>query len=334
MLVFDLKETEKKYFDKTNLSDFEMTFFKESLCKDTKLTLKEYEDTVIISVFTSSKITSEVLNQFRNLRVIATRSVEYNHIDIEECRKRNIAVIHVNDYGSIGVAQYVIGTIFTLIRKIIPAAKDIRTKNVRYERYEGDNITKLKLGVVGTGSVGTKVCELAHALGMKIYANDIKINHNLNDFVEYVSFSDLLRKSDIVTLHIPYIKDFHHLVSYKEFELMKESAIIINTSNGGLIDTLALYYAIKNNKLGGAVLDVIECNEWRNNTQEFNNKSKNLSYECLEYTIAATELMESDNVIITPRIAYNTKDSTETILKISFRDIKDYFKGGHSNRVI
>ena len=334
MLVFDLKETEKNFFIKNNLPDFEISYYKESLCEDTKLTLKDYDETVVLSVFISSKITEGVLSKFKNLRVIATRSIEYDHIDIDECRRRNIAVIHVNNYGSTSVAQYVFGVIFALSRKIVPALNDIKEKMVVYEKYEGLDITKLAIGVIGTGAVGEKVCKMANSLGMKIYANDVKVNPSICDFVEYVSFPDLLRNSDVVTLHVPFVKEFYHIISYKEFEIMKKDALIVNTSPGELVDTLALYDSIKNKKLGGAALDVIECNEWRNTTQTFTNRMKNLSYECLENTIAACELMECDNVIVTPRIAYNTKESTEKILDISFNDVKTYFKGGYSNRVV
>lgn len=334
MLFFDLKETEKKYFEFNNVSDFEITYFEESLCEETKLTLKEYENTVVLSVFISSKITANVLDQFKNLQIIATRSIEYNHIDIDECRRRNIAVIHVNDYGSTAVAQYVFAVIFALCRKIIPAARDIKNKNVSYEKYEGTDISALSIGIIGTGSVGTKVCKIANSLGMKIFANDIRVNPSINDFVEYVSFSDLLRMSDIITLHIPFVKDFHHMISSQELEIMKENAILINTSSGELVDSIALFEAIKNEKLGGAALDVTECNEWRNNTQIFSNKDKKLSYECLENIIVTGELMKYDNVIITPRIAYNTVNSAEKILNISFNDIKNYFKGGYSNRIV
>ena len=124
------------------------------------------------------------------------------------------------------------------------------------------------------------------------------------------------------------------MISYKEFEIMKETAFIINTSNGGFINVMALYEAIKNNKLKGAVLDVIECNEWRNNTQEFSNLLHDRSYECLENTVIASELMECDNVIITPRIAYNTVETTEKILQTSLKDIMDCFKGRCINRVV
>ena len=334
MLVFDLKESEKEYFKTSDCTDLEITTFKEHLHEETKLTAKQYEETVVLSIFISSKITEKILKQFKNLRRISTRSNEYDHIDLEACRKRNIAVIHVNDYGREAVAQYVIGTIFSLTRKLPSAIKDIKSKQVIYEKYEGDDIKDLSIGVIGTGSTGAEVCKLANALNMKIYANDIKINNEIKDFTQYISFTDLLRKSDIITLHIPYIKEFHHMISYKEIEIMKDSAYIINCSNGELINTIALYDGIRSNKLRGVALDVTECNEWRNNTQEFNNRLKNASYECLENTIAVSELMEFDNVIITPRIAYNTKSTTKRILKLSIQNIKDYFKGRCTDRVV
>ena len=119
MLMFDFRNSEKDFFKTNNQSDFDITFKRENLNENTKLTAKEKNETVILSVFTTSKITEKVINQFNNLQIIATRSTGYNHIDIETCRKKNIAVININDYGRTSVAQYTIGIILAMIRNVI-----------------------------------------------------------------------------------------------------------------------------------------------------------------------------------------------------------------------
>ena len=329
MLMFDLKNSERDFLKSIDTSDYEITYYTESLNKETKLSLKQCDETAIISVFITSSVGTEVLNKFKNLRIIVTRSICYEHIDIEECRKRNIAVINVTDYAREAISQYVIGLVFAMSRNIVLANNDVKNRIHNFEKYESENINKLSIGVIGTGSVGSAVCELAHKLGMKVYANDIVKNQKIADYTEYLSFNDLLRKSDIVTLHIPYNKEFCKMISYKELEMMKEGSYLINTCEYKLIDSLALYKALKRNKIKSAAIDVIlEDNDI------LSQKKSKRTYDDLENFIILKKLIQSDKVIVTPRISYDTKECIKTILETNFRDIKDYFIGRKTNRVV
>lgn len=330
MLMFDVKKTEKIFLHRDEFSDFDINFFDESLCDETKLTIKEYNETAIISVFINSKIDKKVIDKFKNLRIIATRSICCNHIDIKECRRRNIAVINAVNYGSDSISQYVLGLILALTRKIFLSANDLKNSKNIYENYQSNDISNYTLGVIGTGKIGSEVCKLAHSLRMKIYANDIKINEDIKNFVEYVSFTDLLRKSDIVTLHIPYIKECKHMFTIKEFEIMKDNSYFINTSQGDFVDYISLYKVLSGGKLAGAGLDII----WENQNNIFNNILDNANYEELEKMIVCQKIMGMDNVIITPRIAYNTTESLNKILKSNFNDIRNFFKGMKTNRIV
>lgn len=324
MLMFDLKESEEKFLENYDTSDFEITYFRESLNKNTKLTVEECDKTAILSVFITSDITKEVLDKFKNLRIITTRSICYKHIDLDECRKRNIAVINAVEYGRNSVAQYVTGLIFALTRNIVKASNNVRKGISSFEQYEGVNIENLSLGVIGTGSVGSAVCEIAHKLGMKIYANDFVFNKEITPFTEYVSFNDLIRLSDIVTIHIPYSKDYCHIFSYKQFEIMKETSYIINVSHEEFIDLTALYDAVKNKKIKGGAIDIII------EEKDFFGKKR----EDLEEILVKQKLIDSSDIIVTPRIAYDTKESLENILISNFNNIKDNFAGRKTGRVV
>ena len=324
MLMFDLKESEEKFLENYDTSDFEITYFRESLNKNTKLTVEECDQTAILSVFITSDITKEVLDKFKNLRIITTRSICYKHIDLDECRKRNIAVINAVEYGRNSVAQYVAGLIFALTRNIVKASNNVRKGISSFEQYEGVNIENLSLGVIGTGSVGSAVCEIAHKLGMKIYANDFVFNKEITPFAEYVSFNDLIRLSDIVTIHIPYSKDYCHIFSYKQFEIMKETSYIINVSHEEFIDLTALYDAVKNKKIKGGAIDIII------EEKDFFGKKR----EDLEEILVKQKLIDSSDIIVTPRIAYDTKESLENILISNFNNIKDSFAGRKTGRVV
>lgn len=334
MLMFDFRDTEKEYFKENTPTDFEIEFFNEPLSDKIHLTDSQKEDTVILSVFINSELTPEILSQFKNLQVVATRSTGYNHINLDYCKKNNIAVINTPYYGKSSVAQYTIGMIIALTRNVLLATNDVRNRKIDYSKYEGENLSKLTLGVIGTGSIGSAVCELANKFDLKIYAHDLKINEHIKDFVEYVDFDELISKSDIITLHIPYILEFYHLLSDKEFKKMKQGVYIINTSRGELIDTGALYENIKSGKVKGAALDVLECEYLKYDNEEIVSTVKNASETCLENVIITDKLIEFDNVIITPHIAYNTKQSIMNILESMFISIKEHYHGGYLNRVI
>ena len=330
MLMFDIKKSEKVFLKNCYVDDFDIKIFENNLDKTTELSIKDCDETSVISVFITSKITKEVLDKFKNLRVITTRSVCFNHIDLEECRRRNIAVINAVSYGQKSVPEFVIGLLFALQRKIFLASNEVKKGINNFENYLGREFKNITLGIIGTGTIGSRVCELGNKLGMKILANDIVINNTIKEFCEYVSMTDLLRKSDIVSLHIPYLKEFKHMFSEKEFEIMKDGSYLINTSQGEFIDFVALYRALLNKKLSGAALDMVIDKE-RDVFEDINTKA---DYDELEKIIVCQKLTEADNVIITPGIASDTEETLNAIITSNFNDIKDFYKGRKTNRVV
>lgn len=334
MLMFDFRESEKEYFKTNTPNDIEIEFIEGPLNEDTELTDSQKTETSIISVFISSELSEKVISQFRNLQIIATRSTGFNHINIEYCRKNNIAVINVPDYGKNSVAQYTIGMILSLTRNVFIASNDIRNRQINYPKYEGKGLHELSLGVIGTGSIGSAVCELANKFDMKIYAHDIKINDHLKEFVEYVDFETLIKNSDIITLHVPYIVEFYHMISDSEINKMKDGAYLINTSRGELVNTSAIYNGLMSGKLKGVALDVLECEHLNYETKELTDAVSKAPENCLENVIITDKMMQFDNVIITPHIAYNTNESVINILNSIFLAIKKLYNGEHMNRIV
>ncbi len=336
IMFFDYRESEKEYFENHPNDDFNIKFIEEPLNEDTEISDYDSKETCVISVFMTSKITSRVLDKFRNLRVITTRSTGYDHINIDECAKRNIRVLNVEHYGKISVTEYTIGMIIALIRKVVPAVRDMKNANINTQRYIGRDLNKLKLGVIGTGAIGSSVCKVAKSLGMEIIANDKQKNLELKDIVSYTDFETLLKESDIITLHIPYTPEAFHLISEYELSLMKNNSYIINTARGELIDTAALYNALENGKLAGCALDVQECeNIVINDGKHLVSNIIKADKFCIQQTVITQKLIESDKVIITPHIAYNTIDAVNTILEVTFQNIRNFLKGDNStNRVV
>jgi len=333
MLMFDFRDSEKKFFKNNEFPDFDITFIPEPLNEMSKLTREQYEETDVISVFISSNLTEDVLSKFKNLRVVATRSTGYNHIDVKYCSQHNIAVFNVEEYGQTSVAQFTFGLILALVRNLFPAYLDIQRNYVNHANYEGRNLNKMTLGIIGCGSIGSVVAKIANSFNMKVLIHSYAKRNDISSFADYVSLEELLKISDIITLHLPYTSENYHMIGEEEFALMKDGAYFVNTARGELIDILALYESLLNGKLRGAALDVLECEYLALNPENVIEEIKTYDARCVASALITQKLLGMPNVIITPHIAYNTEESVETLLETTFNNIRDFHKGFRNNQV-
>lgn len=329
MIIFEYRESEKNFFKENKLENFDITFIQDSLNDETvnNLTEEQLNNTSVISVFLDSEVTKNVIDSFKNLRIISTRSSSISHINHKAAVDKNIDVINIDNYGAKSVAQFTIGLIISLVRQIVPASQSIRNNTCK--DFVGRDLSQLTLGVVGTGSIGANVCKLAKAFGMKVIAHDIIERTEFSTLleIEYVDLYKLIRESDIITLHIAYRNDNYKLFSEKQFDLMKQSAFLINTSKGEIVNTNDLYNALADKKIGGAALDVVPCEKYSIKCEELSQKL-GTDMTCMTEAETVAKLSELPNVIITPRIAYETQDAINYSLKMTFRGIIDCIKGG------
>ena len=337
MLIFDYKDAEKKFFKRHQFHDFDIEFFESSLNETTVGNLpQEIKDTAsVISVFLTSEITPTILEQFPNLMIISTRSTGYDHIDIDACCNKNIKVLNVENYGAHSVVQYTFALMLALVRRLIPALNDSHSFKFDTNNYVGRELNALTLGVIGTGAIGTSVCKIAHAFGMRILAFDYLQRPELtkNYHVEYTEKENVYKEADIITLHVPLTKETQHLITKRALALIKHTAIIINTARGELIESEDLYNALLNKNIAGAGLDVTECEKISLGYGDITEKLENSDKECISKVIITRRLSQLNNVIITPHVAYNTQDSINRILSVTFDSIKDCLQGGHANQV-
>ena len=331
MLFFDFRESERAFFDKNELCDFDIEFINEPLNEYTYLTEKQLNDTDAISVFITSNLTENVLNKFKNLRIISTRSTGYNHIDMKYCRQKRIAVFNVSGYGQTSVAQFTVMLMIALVRNLKPAYLDIKRNSPDYPNYEGRDMNNLSLGIIGYGSIGRAVAKLANALGMTVYVNCLEKTEDTT--VQYLPLGDLLKISDIVSLHLPYSSELYHMFNREMISKMKDGVYIINTARGELIDSVALYEGIMMGKVKGAALDVFECEDLAVKESGTTSNIEDYDKNCVANALIAQKLMDKENVILTPHIAYNTQESINKILEITFNNLRDYCKGMHTNQI-
>lgn len=333
MLMFDFRDSEKEFFEKNKLADFDITFFKEPLSEETKLSEEQFNDTDVISVFTTSTITEDVLKKFKNLRVLATRSSAYDHIDIDYCTRYKIAVLNIEQYEKSAIAEFAFALILSLVRNILPAYCDMKNHNIDYSKYEGKVLSSYTLGIIGGSVIGSAVAKIAHFLGMKILMNSYMKDPEISNLCTYVTFDELLKEADIISLHAHYDGENYHLLGKEEFDKMKNDVYIINTARGELIDTKVLYDNLVKGKIKGAALDVLECEFLTNYNGEMSEVIEKSETNCVENALITQKLFKMKNVILTPHIAHNTTETVSSILNTTFNNIRDFLKGGNNNRV-
>lgn len=265
-------------------------------------------DAEIISCFIYTQFSKDVINKLPKLKLLCTRSVGYNHIDLQACSERGITVCNVPDYGSHVIAEHVFALLLSTLRHIPEADDRVEAGEFDYHGLRGMALKGKTIGVVGTGKIGTVVVRIAHGFGMCILAMDPHPQEDLAQMygVRYVSKADLFARSDIITLHVPALKDTKHMLDTKAFAAMRDGVVIVNTARGELIDSDALLSALKSGKVSYALLDVIE------HERNFKENKK---------------LIAHPNAITTPHIAFYADDSTRNMYLDCFESIGQWKRG-------
>jgi len=328
-VFFEVEPWEESYLA-GRLGDIDLRFFRTPLQLSQLAAVAEAE---ILSIFIRSPITSEVLERLPRLRLIATRSTGYDHIDLEACRKRGVVVSNVPRYGENTVAEHTFGLILALSRNIHKAYVRTTRGDFSLEGLRGFDLKGKTLGVIGTGSIGLHVIRIARGFGMEVLAYDIRPQPLLAEVLgfRYVSLEELLSESDIVTLHVPLTPATYHLIDWSKLQQMKRGAILINTSRGGVVDTDALLRALDEGILSGAGLDVLEGEELIEEERALLQMPE--AEEKLKAVVRAHLLLRRENVVITPHIAFNSQEALQRILDTTVENIQGYLAGAPRNVV-
>jgi D-lactate dehydrogenase len=302
--------------------------------KSLDITNAKYEkDTDGIAIFIQSNITKDILNYLTNLKVIATMSTGFDHIDLKACKQRNIKVCNVPAYGDNTVAEYAFGLIIALSRKFKPTFDRVERGIFNRSGLMGSDLKGKIIGLIGTGRIGSSMAQLAYAFGMEIVAYDPKQDKKLEKEygVNYTGIDNLLQISDVISLHVPYNQTTHHLINSKTIKLLKPTALLINTSRGKVIDTLAIVHALREGRIGGVALDTFEGEEvWIE--EEFLRRD-DLPAIPLQQAMESFFILRSERAILTPHNAFNTKEALDRILITSSENLKSYFTGNPKNVV-
>lgn len=262
--------------------------------------LEEVKDASALIVRVETRVDKKVLDNAENLKVIASMTTGLNHIDLKEAETRGIKIVSLPGYATTATAEYTMSLILSLMRKIPWAADHMKKEKWERHRFVGTELAGKTLGVIGFGRIGSRVAKYANGFGMDVIFYDPYLDENMLKGVEakqVQSVDDILKESDVITIHTFLSKETEKLIKKEQFEKMKRTAIIVNASRGMIIDESDLVEALKNGKIAGAALDVYE------------EEPLPPSHDLVDYA------RSHENLVLTPHIAGSTKESIETAAK-------------------
>lgn len=330
LAFFEIEDWEKPYVKK-KFAEHELLFFSDHL---TEADIPKLQNVEVLSVFIYSPLTAAILKKLPNLICIVTRSTGFDHIDIAYCKQKKIIVCNVPTYGSNTVAEHTFMLLLALSRKLVPSIERTRRGNFELEGLRGFDLHGKTIGVIGLGNIGLEVMRIAKGFGMHVVAFTRHPSEALAKKmrVTFLKLPELLRVSDVVTLHIPYTKQTHHLINKKNIKKMKKGSVLLNTARGGLIETEAILYGLDHGILQGVGLDVLEgeCGI-KEERQLLAGKFKQ---ECdLRTQVMNHVLLQRENVLITPHNAFNSIEALQRILDVTVENILKFLEKKPQNVV-
>lgn len=286
-------------------SEIEIVYY-DTRVEDTETLIERSKDADVV-VLTNFQYRKEVIENCPNLKMICVAFTGVDHVDVAYCKEKDIMVCNCAGYSTVAVADLVFGMVISLYRNIIPCDKVTReggTKN----GLVGFELEGKKFGVVGAGAIGMRTAMIAKAFGCEVYA--YSRSKKEVEGIEFVDLDTLMSTCDIVSLHVPLNETTKGLINSEKLSLMKESAILINTARGPVVDSADLAEALNSGKIAGAGVDVFE----------------------VEPPVPVDHvLFGAKNLVVTPHVAFATAEAFEKRAVIVFDNIEKWLKGTPQN---
>lgn len=296
----------------------DLHFFESRLTSETAQLTKSFE---AVSCFVTDELNKAAIDKLakEDVKLIALRTAGFNHVDIRAAKEKGICVLRVPAYSPHAVAEFTVGMILTLNRKIHRAYYRVRENNFSLDGLMGFELYGKTVGIIGTGKIGAIFAKIMHGFGCKLLAHDPIHNPDCEKLgVHYVGLDELYQLSDIISLHCPLLRETEHIINAKAIEKMKPHVMIINTGRGKLLDTAAVIHALKRQKIGYLGIDVYE-------------EEENLFFEDLSETIIQDDvfarLQTFPNVLITGHQAFFTEKAVTNIAETTLKNIHDFSNG-------
>ena len=319
IIFFDIKDYDREFFEKYGKNyNYEMSFFKSRLSLENVHLTKGYD---VVCAFTNDDIGKETIDAMaeNGVRLLAMRCAGFNNVSLKDIHNR-FKVVRVPAYSPHAIAEYIVGLILAVNRKINKAYVRTREGNFSINGLMGVDLYGKTAGIIGTGKIGQILIKILKGFDMKVIAYDLFPNQKVAEELgfEYVSLDELYANSDIISLNCPLTKDTQYMINRRSMLKMKDGVILVNTGRGQLIDSADLVEALKDKKVGAVALDVYEEEE----DYFFEDKST----QVIEDDILG-RLLSFYNVLITSHQAYFTKEAVEAITVTTLNNIKDFIEG-------
>lgn len=301
--VFSTQKYDREFLSAVP-TEHKFVFFEAQLNTDTVNLTQGFDG---VCIFVNDHADSEIITELKNngIKVIALRCAGFNNVDVKAAEKAGIRVVRVPAYSPEAVAEHAVALIMTLNRKTHKAYLRIKENNFSLERLTGFNIYGKTVGVIGTGKIGKAFCKIMLGFGANVIAYDKFEDDEAKKLgIKYVTFEEVLKNSDIISLHCPLTPETKYMIDWEAFANMKDGVMLINTSRGALINTKDAILALKRGKIGYLGIDVYE--------QEEHLFYKDLSENIIpDDTIA--RLMSFPNVMMTSHQGFFTKEALTEI---------------------
>jgi len=318
--VFSTHAYDRASLGEANLrAGHDLVYFEPGLNERTAALAKGFES---VCLFVQDKAPAGVLETLAagGTGLVALRSAGFNHVDLVTAERLGITVLRVPAYSPHAVAEHTVALIMTLNRKIHRAFNRVREHNFALDGLMGFDLRGKTVGIVGTGKIGEVVARISRGFECRVVAFDPRVNEECVRLgVEYVSQDDLLRHSDVVSLHCPLTPRTRHMINADALAAMKPGVMLVNTSRGGVVDTRAVIAALKSGHLGSLALDVYE--------EEGDLFFRDLSEQVLADDVFA-RLLTFPNVLITAHQAFFTREAVRNIAETTVGNITDFERGG------
>jgi D-lactate dehydrogenase len=330
--VFEANGDDQAYLQK-DLPNEELVFHPEPL-EHPEQVRQVAESAEVLSVFVKSRVGESILSGLPRLKLIATRSTGFDHIDVYAARERGIVVSNVPTYGENTVAEHTFALILGLSRNLLKAHTRVSAGDFSIEGLQGFDLKGKTLGVVGTGHIGLHVVRIAKGFDMEVLAHDPCPRPELAELFgfAYTNLKELLNRSDVVSLHAPLTPTTFHLIGEHNIHEFKRGAFLINTARGGLVDTDVMLRALDEGILAGAGLDVLEGEEILSEEKELV-RNPQASSESLKTALRNLMLVRRPDLIVTPHIGFDSREAVERILQTTVHNIRAH-RAGHPQNVV
>jgi len=316
VIFYNSKQYDKDYFNAANTDGQHSLIF-----LDAKLSLETAllaQDATVICVFVNDVVDAEVIACLaeHGVKLIALRCAGFNNIDLAAATKKGLKIVRVPAYSPNAVAEYTVGLMLALNRKIHRAYCQVREGNFSLNGLIGFDMANKTAGIIGTGKIGALVAHTLCAMSMNVLAYDPNVNQScLDDGVKYVDLDTLFATSDVISLHCPLSPETHHIINAVAIEKMKKGVMLVNTSRGAVIDTSAVIAGLKTGKIGMLGLDVYEQEEA-------------LFFEDHSYEVITDDVFERlltfPNTLVTAHQGFFTSDAMRNIATTTLVNITQF----------